>query len=222
MPRNNRAPRNGSFQAGVQSRCMRSRSARPRIGTVPGPFRYGSATTFRATATNVESRKVRKMNHTSIASLALLQPYRTTGGLATSDHAAMLLGRYRDQPISQLARWIVARKILSFESQGERWVPLFQFDLRDMSPRPQVADVLAELGEAFDELEAAAWFARPCRWLQGDVPLVMVEIDPGAVRQAALMDRYIACAARKAEKSPAPPSPCGATVEKHPARCVSS
>ena len=127
--------------------------------------------------------------------VAIALPYRRTGGLVSGDQAASLLGRYRDQPISQLARWIVARDIVSFECRGERLVPLFQFQLLDMSPRQCVTDVLSELVDAFeDDLEVAAWFTRPSCWLHDTAPLVMVEVDPSAVLQAARADRYLACA----------------------------
>ncbi len=46
---------------------------------------------------------------------------------------------------SVLARWIALRQVVSFEWQAQTWLPLFQFDRRDMSIHPELAH----------------WFARP-------------------------------------------------------------
>ena len=124
---------------------------------------------------------------------AMVQAYRHAGGLVSSDCAAVLLRAHREQPISQLARWIVGRHIVSFDWQGERLVPLFQFERADMSLRPRVREVVLELTDAFDDdLEVAAWFTSPNSWLRAVVPLVLLEIDAPAVLDAARSDRYLA------------------------------
>ncbi len=71
-------------------------------------------------------------------------------------------------------------------------MPLFQFDLADMSLRPAAASVIGELSGAFDELDLAAWFAEPNAWLANAAPMDALESDPLAVLQAARADRYIA------------------------------
>jgi hypothetical protein len=124
--------------------------------------------------------------------LAMLDAYRRKGGLVSCDEAAMLLRRHHDQPISVLARWIVARKLVSFVWQSETLVPLFQFELADMSLRAAASDVVAELAGAFDDLELAAWFTRPNCWLGNAAPVDTIEADAPAVLQAARADRYIA------------------------------
>ena len=124
---------------------------------------------------------------------AMVQSYRVAGGLVNSDRAAALLGRYREQPISQLARWIVGRRVVSFEWEGERLIPLFQFDLSDMSPHQRVTQVLCELVDAFDDdLQVAAWFTRPSCWLRWAQPLAMFESDYAEVLGAARADRFLA------------------------------
>jgi hypothetical protein len=122
----------------------------------------------------------------------MIHAYRRTGGLVSCDHAAMLLGRHRDQPISMLARWIVARALVSFVWQSETLVPLFQFELVDMTLRRGVSEVIAELVGAFDDLELATWFTRPNCWLSDAPPLAVLETDQPAVLQAARADRYLA------------------------------
>jgi hypothetical protein len=124
--------------------------------------------------------------------LAMIHTYQRAGGLVTCDEAATLLGRHRDQPISQLARWIVARNVVSFVWQSETMVPLFQFEISDMSLRHGTSQVIAELAGAFDDLELATWFAQPNCWLGNVAPLAVVDTDQFAVLQAARVDRYLA------------------------------
>ncbi|MDB5955241.1 MAG: hypothetical protein JWP60_1849 [Ramlibacter sp.] len=123
--------------------------------------------------------------------LAMIQTYQRQGGLVSWDEAAMLLGRHRDQPISVLARWIVARDVLSFVWQTETLVPLFQFRIADMTLRGGAREVMAELAGAFDDLDLAAWFASPNCWLDNVAPVVVIETNQPAVLQAARADRYL-------------------------------
>jgi hypothetical protein len=73
---------------------------------------------------------------------ALRAAYRQSGGTASGDHFALMLRRYLEQPLSQLARWIVGREVVSFEYLGTTWLPLFQFDRAVMSVRPEVTAVV--------------------------------------------------------------------------------
>jgi hypothetical protein len=147
----------------------------------------------RATRPGASSCRGRRVQQpASHQHLAMIQTYQRTGGLVTCDEAAMLLGRHRDQPISVLARWIVARDVLSFAWQAETLVPLFQFHIADMTLRRGAREVIAELAGAFDDLDLAAWFASPNCWLENAAPVVMIETDQPAVLQAARADRYLA------------------------------
>jgi hypothetical protein len=123
---------------------------------------------------------------------AMVHTYQRTGGLVSCDEAAALLRRHRDQPISVLARWIVAGTVVNFSWQGQTLVPLFQFDLRDMSLRRAASEVICELWGVFDDLDLAIWFAQPNAWLGNAAPVDALEIDQPAVLQAARADRYIA------------------------------
>jgi hypothetical protein len=124
--------------------------------------------------------------------LAMIHTYQMAGGLVSCDEAAMLLRRHCDQPISLLARWIVARKVVSVVWQSQTLIPLFQFEIADMSVRPGVSEVIAELTGAFDDHELATWFARPNCWLLNAAPVEVIDTDHPAVLQAARADRYIA------------------------------
>lgn len=124
--------------------------------------------------------------------MPLLEAFSDIGGVVTGDAMAALLRDRTDQPISMLARWIVQREVISFPWQSNTMLPLFQFDLVLLHLRPGVPKVLAELREAFDDLELADWFARPNSWLQGRAPAQRFEQDLSAVIQAARADRFVA------------------------------
>ena len=89
-----------------------------------------------------------------------------------------------------LARWIALRQIVSVEWQSQTWLPLFQFDRRDMSLHPQLPTILAELSGVFDAWELAHWFARPNSTLAGLTPAEAFRDDPALVLQAARADRF--------------------------------
>jgi hypothetical protein len=123
---------------------------------------------------------------------AVFRAYRRTGGLASGDEMTMLLRRRTSQPISMLGRWIVEGRVVNFSWQGEYLLPLFQFDLADLTLRADVNAVLAELAGAFDDWDLATWFALPNSWLAGAAPVDALERRLVAVLDAARADRYIA------------------------------
>ena len=118
--------------------------------------------------------------------------YLRTGGLVSGDEAARILRRHSSQPISQLARWIVERTIVSFYWNSRTLVPLFQFDRSDMSMRAGTSAVVRELHDVFDDWDLATWFAQPNSWLNDAVPVDVIEHDQPAVVDAARADRFIA------------------------------
>jgi hypothetical protein len=128
---------------------------------------------------------------TESRSAAMVKVYERAGGLMRSEEVLFLLRRRSSQPLSLLARWIVDQRVVTFEWQADRLVPMFQFDLADMSIRPEAGAVLAELAGAFDDWELASWFAEPNAWLQGRSPVDVLQADTPAVLEAARADRFI-------------------------------
>lgn len=124
--------------------------------------------------------------------LAMARGYAPSGGIAGCDEMVGLLRCCFDQPISVLARWIVGRAVVCFEWRATTVLPIFQFDISDMTIRPQVSEVLRELRDTFDDREVAQWFALPNDWLGGRAPVDMLRTDPAAVLDTARADRYIA------------------------------
>ena len=118
--------------------------------------------------------------------LDLLEGYGRRGGLATGDELALRLREHWRQPISVVARWVVARKVISFGWRGQLLLPLFQFEFPRGNPHPGVVEAAMALHETMDELAVAAWFLRPQPWLGGAAPADRVVDDPRAVVEAAL------------------------------------
>ena len=62
---------------------------------------------------------------------------------------------------------------------------MFQFDADDLSCKPGPARVRAELGGLDSGWAVASWFARPNAQLEGRTPVEIVDVDLGAVVDAA-------------------------------------
>ena len=122
----------------------------------------------------------------------MLRGYRETGGLARGDEVVERLAQCNTGGVPTLARQIVERTVLSFEWRGELWLPMFQFDRANMTPKASAQQVAAELSTAFDAWNTACWFVQPNTWLQGRTPVEALESDLGEVLQAARADRFVA------------------------------
>jgi hypothetical protein len=114
----------------------------------------------------------------------MLGVFRASGGTARGDDLGRLLEDHRCGDFVSLARLIVSDDIFGFEWRHSYWVPMFQFDLSDLSTRIGPQQVRAALG--VDEgWRAAVWFARPNRWLMGQRPVDLIESELIAVINAA-------------------------------------
>jgi len=122
----------------------------------------------------------------------LCEGLRASGGLVEAEQLVSLMRRGARQPISQLARWIVARQVLSLSWNAQTLLPLFQFTDDLTGLQPGFVAARAELGDVFDDWELALWFASSNCALQGAVPAGRVATRPVEVWQAARTDRYIA------------------------------
>jgi hypothetical protein len=124
--------------------------------------------------------------------LSMQRAFSTHGGIASGDEIVRRLRLRADQPLSTLARWIVGRTIVHIEWQGNTLIPMFQFDLADMSVRATTARVLSELIGVFDDWDLALWFAQPNSWLHDMAPVDALESHPLEVVHAARADRFVA------------------------------
>lgn len=121
--------------------------------------------------------------------LALLAACRGCGGLARRAEVEARAALWGEGALA-VRGWLAQRRVLAFGWQGQSWIPLFQFAREPFAPLPAVARVLAELGDAGDAWELAAWFAAPNAALDGALPAQAIATEPHAVLDAARMLRY--------------------------------
>ena len=117
--------------------------------------------------------------------IALLEAYRATGGMAPGNFLCQSLQEHQRGELGQLARLIGDRRLFVLDWRGDSWIPMFQFDADDLSCKPGPARVRAELGGLDSGWAVASWFARPNAQLEGRMPVEIVDVDLGAVVDAA-------------------------------------
>lgn len=123
-----------------------------------------------------------------------------TGGMVSGDVLAHMLSQQCEararqmvsQPVSVVARWIVARDVVTVDSPWGPMLPVFQFDLPNAAVHPAMSPLLAELRGVLDDRELAMWFVTPNEWLGGACPARAMRSFLPAVRMAARTDRYVA------------------------------
>ena len=116
---------------------------------------------------------------------------RATGGLACGDALSRLLGSQCGGNFVTLARMVSADKVFGFPWRDVFWVPVFQFDLSDLSLKRTPQEVRTELGRNFDGWELATWFTSPNVWLQDRPPVDLLDWDSLSVLKAARADRFV-------------------------------
>ena len=94
---------------------------------------------------------------------ALLSAFRATGGTARGDDVARLLKDHGVGDFIGLAKLIAKGDVFGFAWRQELWIPMFQFELRDLSVKPATQQVLAALRRGLDGWTRAMWLARPNR-----------------------------------------------------------
>ncbi|MET0210160.1 MAG: hypothetical protein ABW220_14040 [Burkholderiaceae bacterium] len=119
--------------------------------------------------------------------LELLSAYRATGGLALGSEIA---ARRSVTGLSDIARAIALRHVISIHWGGHIWMPMFQFEHRDLITRAPVRQLIDELSPALDDWELADWFIERNLWLDGATPLHLLSIDGPRVLDAARALRF--------------------------------
>lgn len=123
---------------------------------------------------------------------ALRHVFRQTGGIARGDDLGRLLEDRHSGDFVTLARFIAAGEVFGFEWRAMFWVPMFQFELRDLTLKYGARSVLSELSPVFDGWRLSVWFAEPNSWLADRIPVDLLDHDLRAVRDAARADRFVA------------------------------
>ena len=121
--------------------------------------------------------------------VAMLNFYRDSGGLARAQEVVGLSRQCGGPDADTIARWVANRALIGFNWQAKTWLPLFQFNRFDMTPRPELGQVFSELTPVYDPWALAHWFAQPNAWLAQRIPADTLASNPSAVLQAARADR---------------------------------
>jgi hypothetical protein len=122
--------------------------------------------------------------------VAMLAAYRSTGGIERGADLAWLLDEYPDMGPGSLASLVMSGEVFGFEWRDTFWVPMFQFDQRDMSVKQGPKQVRLALDMEFDRWALSAWFAQGNGCLRGKRPVDVITPNLSAVVAAACMDRH--------------------------------
>jgi hypothetical protein len=123
----------------------------------------------------------------------VLETFGRHGGFLDGNEVVEQMCRKNGADLSSVAQRIVARELICFERRGKHWLPMMQFNPVDMSMRPALARVAAELRGVFDAWELCCWLATPNCAVDNRAPLDVLAQDADAVWQAARLDRFVAC-----------------------------
>jgi hypothetical protein len=147
--------------------------------------------TLTTTATRLQNQAL-SQPPSSQAFMAMLCAYRASGGTARSDDLSRLLQDQLRRGYVSLEGLLAQDQVFSFVWRHTRWIPMFQFDLADLSLRRGPQQVVAELSPTFDEWSLAMWFAEPNDWLDARKPVDLIHTELSAVLAAARADRFVA------------------------------
>lgn len=139
-----------------------------------------------------EDRPARTRLPTDRDYLHMREAYCGSGGTVRRDALARVLHGCDGAHDQTLGKLLVTHDIFSFVWREVHWVPMFQFDLRDMSVKSRPQRVVAELAEVFDGWALAMWFSQPNHWLRNRRPVDVLDVSLTAVLRAARADRFIA------------------------------
>jgi hypothetical protein len=117
--------------------------------------------------------------------IALLQAFRATGGTAPAEIVGRLLEEHQFGNSASLAKLIDAGQAFGFEWRESLWIPMFQFDVNDLTLNARVQNVRATLPSMWSGWMLASWFAGPNVRLEGRSPAHMLDLDLAAVLRAA-------------------------------------
>jgi hypothetical protein len=121
----------------------------------------------------------------------MLAAFRATGGMARGDDLGRLLEYLNFGDIVSLARHVAEGRVFGFAWRDIFWIPMFQFELRDLSVHAESQRVLGELGGAFSGWSLASWFAEPNAWLNDRRPVDLLHSELDSVLHAARTDRFV-------------------------------
>jgi hypothetical protein len=117
--------------------------------------------------------------------IALLEAFRATGGTVRAEIVGQLLQHHQAGDTVSLAKLINGEQVFGFPWRTSLWIPMFQFDVDDLSLRTGVQRVRAKLPPLWSAWTLASWFAAPNECLHGRSAVDMIDLDLDAVIRAA-------------------------------------
>lgn len=122
------------------------------------------------------------------AFVAMLEIYRSSGGMLRAENLSRLLKTHGAEGASNLTGLLASRAVYGFHWQESMWVPMFQFDPRNLSVNRLPSQVREALGPDFEDWSLASWFARRNPKLGNQRPVELLESDFSELMQAARED----------------------------------
>ena len=119
----------------------------------------------------------------------MLKAYRGTGGITRAEEFATLSMQRGGPDAATLAKWVSTRQVICFDWQSQAWLPFFQFSRSDLSVRPELSGIFAELTGVYSAWALANWFSRPKASLANRTPVEALAYNFAAVLHAARVDR---------------------------------
>ncbi|MDL2337003.1 MAG: hypothetical protein QFE16_04090 [Pseudomonadota bacterium] len=117
--------------------------------------------------------------------IALLEAFRATGGTAPGEIVGRLLEEHHVGDDVSLARLVYTGQVFGFEWRSSLWIPMFQFDVDDLSVRSGPQQVRAKLPTLWSGWRVASWFAQTNVWLDGQRPVDVIALNLEATLRAA-------------------------------------
>lgn len=118
--------------------------------------------------------------------IAMLEAFRASGGVAPGPIVGQLLGEYRVGKVVRLEELMASGHIFGFSWRANVWIPVFQFETKDLALKASAQSVRAELPSLWSGWQVASWFAAPSARMNGHSPADRLDSDLEAVVQAAL------------------------------------
>ena len=117
--------------------------------------------------------------------VAMLEAFRATGGTAPGKIVDRLLQEHQDGNAVSLAKLIQTSQAFGFQWRDCLWIPMFQFDAKDLTLKVSAQRVRAVLPPLWSGWQVATWFATPNVRLGGHAPTEMLDLEVEAVIRAA-------------------------------------
>ena len=122
---------------------------------------------------------------TSKGFVGMLLAYRTSGGILNGEELSHLLNEYRQIDHLNLTVLFASDSLFHFSWRNNVWVPMFQFELSQLSIRPECRLIFKALKKSMDDWSATSWMVNPNTLLDKKLPIDLIEFEFASVLSAA-------------------------------------